>query len=314
MNYDILNEFIEKALSFAESISYHYEKLKTLECSNLKNEFVYTNVLNDLKRLIDKEDELYYNYVFTNDERNYIVSYICFNYGIDIELNLEKILHDNFKCFDKALRVVAKIDDMYKDDVITDDKYFDVTDAFDHIEFQKKLLNNYYLVLEEIINSYIENEKDFLEVNIHIKYLLPFIKSDIEQIFIQNSGFNDKVFLDYNMYGDYFEISRDTQEQYVQMHLFSRFVEEINNLLDIEDKNYINSANYILVSEIILKSLIIFFDNSLIDAAMADLKEHIINNSKSFINNKKIITNIFNFIENTKKDKCGYYLSLGFHK
>lgn len=312
MNYEMLEKNIVDALNYADQIATKYKELKTMELSGLKDSVLYKNICSELENCIKKENRFYKNICINNEEEiEYMITTLCSNYDIDVNQSLESLLHSNEKKFVPALRVVFKFENFIKDDYQSYEYYIDETELNCHLKFQKNLLKNYCLVLESFIKRYVLEEPKYNDTNLYIKYLLSFINSDMEKEFCKSFDFNSELFLDYKMYGDFFRMSNYIQEQYINLHLYKKFIDEIDRLLRINDLEFDDLMEDILVSEIILKSVSVFFDDSFMEDLLNDLNDYVFANDVLYPNNKRIIANILNLNDITKKDKAHYsYLSL----
>ena len=186
MNDINLESIIEKMISYADDISIKYKELKTLELSGLKDSSLYEKVCISLKNNILEESKFYNTLGFSKDVIDYIINFICRKYSINLNQNLESLMHSKNKKFLPAMRVIFKVEMFIKNDYQSIEMFFDKKELDRHFNYQKNLLINYYLVLESHIKQYANTEVNFLESILYLKYLLPFINSSIEEEFCKN--------------------------------------------------------------------------------------------------------------------------------
>lgn len=310
MDYELLNQYINNMINYSNDIRVKYKELLTLELSGLKNTNLYRTVCVNLKNGILEESSYYNSFDFDEEDIEYIIDFLCEHYDIDINQSLESLLHNNVQLFSHVMRVVFKLQDLIKNNFQTEELEIDEKELNNHFIFQKNLLLNYCRVLESHISDYNKDSRNLKSV-LYIKYFLPFINTNIEKEFCNNFDFNEEIYLDYKMYGDYFRMSDVVQKQYIHLHLFNKFVDEVNDLLEIKDKDYDNSYDKIIISEIIIKSILVFFDDDFISDILDDLAEYITSNWVYYSESGRIVANLLNLDEITKKDKSKYrYLSL----
>lgn len=311
MDYDSLNDFISNSINFSKKIFKYYNRLSFLERSALKDMPIYKSTCLDLKKMKECEQEYYDSFSFSDDEIDYMVRFIAMNYNIDFNITIENLMH-NQNCNNLIpYRVIFKLEELSDIVIHIENCEMDQEEMQNQIKFQKQILRNYCLVIESFVKKYLSMENDFKKELLYIKYLFPFINSSIEEIFLKEYDFKEQLYLDYKMYGDFFRISESIQQRFINLQLFNRFIDEINNFLEISDDLFDVSQASILISEIILKSISVFFDNEFIDNTIADLEEHIRENGQCYLNNRLAVLNILNLGDITKKDKENFsYLSL----
>lgn len=311
MDYDVLNNFVVNAISYASKISAKYKELELLELNGLLNVPLYNNKTIELRNLIDCENNFFNSFEFNDEEIEYMLSFISYNYSVDENESLEEILHFQKNDFNPAYRLYFKLNSSLENCFETCEDEIDEEEVIKHIKFQRNLLKNYCLVLESFVNSYLKSEQNFRNELLYIKYLLPFLNSEIEKEFIKDFKFKEELYLDFKMFGDAFGISDIIQKQYISLQFLDKFVDEINKVLEINDRYFFENEKKILISEIIIKSIAVFFSSTFIKELLVDLNEHIIENAVCFCDNQLAVQNIFNLKEITKKDKEKFaYLSL----
>lgn len=311
MNYSILNDFVTKALEWATFISLKYNDLKKLESEGFKDDLIYKETCDVLKEYVKNEEAFYNSLSFNNEEIDYMISYTSINYNIDMNVGLNTLMHDVRKEFNVGSRVIFKLESFLKEDFSTEELQVDKDDLEKHIKFQKNLWINYCLVLESFLKRYILDYSDCKEQLLYIKYLIPYLNNEIEHYLVSNYDFSEELYLDYKIIGDYFKMSDWLQTQYINLQLFDKFVDEINDFLEINDNEFQNNQNKCIVSEIIIKSISVFFDDDFLTDAINDLSEHIEKNILCFFDNSKAGEYLFDLFKDLKKDKKNFsYLSL----
>ena len=242
-----------------------------------------------------------------------MISFIAVNFNIDENESLEFLLHNQRENYNPVYRIYFRFSSLIENhfDICEEDEEEIKEEMIRHIKFQKNLLTNYCSVIESFVSSYLLSEQDYQDELLYIKYLLPFINSDIEKVFLKEFKFKENILLDFKFFGDVFRMSDIVQKQYIHLQLFDKFVNEINNILEIEDLYFKENLNKILISEIIIKSISVFFSEKEINDSLRDLSEHIIRNAVCFCDNQLAVQNVFNLKNITKKDKEKFaYLSL----
>jgi len=313
MDYDVLNNFLSNVYFFASKISLIYSELKGLELNGLFGMPLYQEKANELKLFLIQEKDFYNSYHFSDEELDYMISFIAVNFNIDENESLEFLLHNQRENYNPVYRIYFRLSSLIENhfDICGEDEEEIKDEMIRHIKFQKNLLTNYCSVIESFVSSYLLSEQDYQDELLYIKYLLPFINSDIEKVFLKEFKFKENILLDFKFFGDLFRMSNLVQNQYINLQLFERLVDEINNVLEIEDRYFKDNLKEVLISEIIIKSVSVFFSEQFINDTLSDLNEHIIENAVCFCDNQLAVQNVFNLREITKKDKERFaYLSL----
>lgn len=323
-------KFIDEALQMAESINIKYKLLKTLELSKLKDQVMFENAKKSLLRAWEIEKELYkQNYLTAHDVIS-LIYYISRNFKVSPNLMMEKIIHNNLGDFEPCERVLFQLDRLVKTDFeyqcqrikkMVPDFIFDNMSRNDmkrqvksNFEYQSALYFDYYYVFMSLIDESFRKTHDakLKEKILHIKYLVPYICTDLEKTFYdQNFEVPNSLYLAYKMQGDFCGFPDFLQNMQVNGMFFQIFSAERDNILKITDDEFDSRKFDATISSFFMRSAAVFLDSEF----LADLNNAFIDNvncyDKAYAKKQEAVNLIISTYDETKKDKSLHkYLSL----